>query len=504
MHPLKGFQPLSNISNDMEEQITVRGEPVEPSDLGLKKDGGTRVRFAPSPTGHLHIGGLRSAIFNWLFARHHNGTFLLRIEDTDLERSKQEYTDSILASFAWMGIDWDEPLVIQSQRIERHRQIAQQLLKEKKAYYCNCAPEAVVERLRHKPGYDPDFIRYDSFCATRNLTSGAIRFAISSEIQLVEWNDLIRGHISINRDQLDDFIIVRSDGTPMYNFVVVVDDADMRISHVIRGEEHIANTPKQILLYQACTFKLPEFAHLPMILGPDGSKLSKRDAATGVFEYKQQGYLHQALFNYLVRLGWAHGDQEIFTKDEMINYFSLDHVGKKGAIFDQNKLDWINGVYLRESSDQDLLDLIIKDIYPTLRSDLSTWHDQTILLLINIYKQRAKTLVELVTDIKALYKKPSVFPAHDLTQWITPDAMGYLQELISILSNIQTFDADHITSVLKEWTKSKNIKIVAIAQPLRIALLGKSSGPSVFELMAVIGKHATVERIEHLIQSVEK
>ena len=219
----------------------------------LRKDS-VRVRFAPSPTGHLHIGGLRSAIFNWLFARHHNGSFLLRIEDTDLERSKQEYTDSILASFAWMQIDWDEPLVIQSQRINRHREIAAQLLAEGKAYYCACTQEEVVARLSQVAGFDPQFIKYDGYCKTRKLTAGAIRFAIPESTTTVEWNDLIRGTISIGHDQLDDFIIVRSDGTPMYNFVVVIDDADMRISHVIRGEEHIANTPKQILLYQACNF----------------------------------------------------------------------------------------------------------------------------------------------------------------------------------------------------------------------------------------------------------
>lgn len=463
-----------------------------------------RVRFAPSPTGHLHIGGLRSAIFNWLFARHNNGIFLLRIEDTDLERSKPEYTDSILASFAWMGIDWDEPLVIQSQRINRHREVATQLLAQGKAYYCTCSQEEVIERLSKVPGFDPQFIKYDGYCKTRKLCSGAIRFAIPASATTVEWNDLIRGHISIGHDQLDDFIIIRSDGTPMYNFVVVIDDADMRISHVIRGEEHIANTPKQILLYQACNFALPEFAHLPMILGPDGSKLSKRDAATGVFEYKQQGYLHQALFNYLVRLGWAHGDQEKFTKEEMIKYFSLDQVGKKGAIFDQNKLDWLNGVYIRESADQELFDLILKDICPTLRSDLPTWHDQSILLLINMYKQRAKTLVELVADIKALYKKPTEFQAADIAQWINPDTIGHLKEVHAVLSGMQIFIADQITARLKEWTVQKNIKIVAIAQPLRIALLGKSSGPSVFDLMAVIGKHETLERINHLLQSVEK
>lgn len=461
-----------------------------------------RVRFAPSPTGHLHIGGLRSAIFNWLFARHNKGTFLLRIEDTDLERSKQEYTDSILASFAWMHVDWDEPVVIQSERAARHAEIANMLRAQGKAYLCTCSQEQVIERLSKVPGFDANFIKYDGYCRTKQNKEGALRFAIPDTLKSVDFTDLIRGEISIGTDQLDDFILVRSDGTPMYNFVVVIDDADMRISHVIRGEEHIANTPKQILLYQACNFRLPEFAHLPMILGPDGSKLSKRDAATGVFEYRSMGYLPEALFNYLVRLGWAHGDQEVFTREEMINYFTLDHVGKKGAIFDQQKLDWINGVYMRNKSDQELLDIIIKDVCSTLLSDLPRWNQNTILLLINIYKQRAKTLKELVEDIKALYVEPAAYSPEDIAQWITFSTLQDLQEVVELLKNSSEFTVDSISALLKDFAKSKNMKIVALMQPLRIALIGKSSGPGVFDLMAVLGKHETVARVEKLVEFI--
>lgn len=466
--------------------------------------GEVRVRFAPSPTGHLHIGGLRSAIFNWLFARHNNGKFLLRIEDTDIERSKQEYTDSILASFAWMHIDWDEPVVIQSQRAARHGQIAQQLLAQGKAYFCTCSQEQVIERLSKNPGFDPNFIKYDGYCRNKGNKAGALRFRIPDDIKTVDFDDLIRGHITVGIDQLDDFILVRSDGTPMYNFVVVIDDADMRISHVIRGEEHIANTPKQILLYQACKFILPQFAHLPVILNHDGSKLSKRDAATGVVEYRTMGYIPDALFNYLVRLGWAHGDQEIFTRDETIKYFTLDHVGKKGAIFDQQKLDWINGVYIRALADQELLAIIRKDVCPTILDDLPRWHENTILLLINIYKQRAKTLKELVADIKALYNEPASYSQEDIAQWITPTTLKELEEVAERIKQIEPFLEDAISNSIKEFAKIKNIKIVAIAQPLRIALIGKSSGPGVFDLMAVLGKHETINRIEKLISSINK
>jgi glutamyl-tRNA synthetase len=463
-----------------------------------------RVRFAPSPTGHLHIGGLRSALFNWLFARHNKGVFLLRIEDTDLERSKKEYTDSIMHSFSWMQLTWDEPVVIQSERIARHREVAHQLLEQKKAYFCGCTQEDVIARLSGTAGFDANFIKYDGFCRTKNHSTGAVRFKLPDKVSTVEWHDLIRGHISIGIEQIDDFIIVRSDGTPMYNFVVVVDDADMRISHVIRGEEHIANTPKQILLYHGCHFGVPHFAHLPMILGPDGNKLSKRDAATGVFEYQHKGYLPEALCNYLVRLGWSHGDQEIFTKQEMIDSFSLDHVGKKGAIFDQEKLDWLNGVYIRACADQEIFDLMVRDISPSFATDLPLWHMPTILSLINLYKQRAKTLQELRADIQQLYASPAHFNSEDITKWIAAPTKEHLQRLTQLLHDMSDFNNGALAQFLKEWTTAAGIKMVAIAQPLRIALVGKSSGPGVIELMSILGKHETIRRINFLVKYLEQ
>ncbi len=468
-----------------------------------------RVRFAPSPTGHLHIGGLRAAIFNWLFARHNKGKFLLRIEDTDPERSKQEYTDSIIASLAWAHVDWDEPYIVQSQRIGRHQEVVQTLLAQKKAYYCMCTQADVIERLSGNPNFDANFIKYDGYCwrnqaaVVSSQKPKAIRFRLPETPIAITWDDLVRGPISFGIDQLDDFIIVRSDGTFMYNFVVIIDDADSSISHVIRGEDHISNTPKQILLYHACNFPVPYFAHLPMILGPDGNRLSKRDAATSVFEYKEGGYLPQALFNYLVRLGWSHGDQEIFTQQEMISFFSLDHVGKKGAIFDQTKLDWINGVYMRNTSDQELLDTIIKDVKPSFLTDLPRWHTATVLLLINIYKQRAKTLRELAADIMMLYGTPQTYVPEDIAQWVTRTTADELEGIAAVLRSIEPFGADALSAAVKEWTKNKNIKMVAIAQPLRIALLGKSSGPGVFELMAVLGKQETMNRLASLIRFIQ-
>lgn len=341
-----------------------------------------RVRFAPSPTGNLHIGGLRTTIFNWLFARHNNGKFLIRIEDTDPERSKPEYTESILETFAWMDITSDEPIVIQSERLPEHRRVAEQLIAQAKAYRCFCSQEEVIERHKQKVGADDLFIKYDGKCKNKKVIEGdllrphVIRFALPYKKGAITWLDLIRGEVTFDADQLDDFIIVRSDGMPMYNFVVVIDDAFMKISHVIRGEEHISNTPKQILLYQACGYALPQFAHLSMILGPSGEKLSKRDGAVSVLEYKKMGYLPDALFNYLVRLGWAHGDQEVFTRDELIKFFTLEAVNKKGAIFDPQKLDWMNGVYIRALSDHELLMRIINDVMPDFLERVSHWDEK--------------------------------------------------------------------------------------------------------------------------------
>ena len=301
-----------------------------------------RVRFAPSPTGHLHIGGLRTALFNWLFARHNGGAYLLRIEDTDVSRDKAEYVDSIFGSFAWTGIMPDEQPVIQSTRIAEHQQVIEQLISQKKAYKCYCAPDDHVRRLQAR-GIDTLFVKYDSYCRIRSASPDdthkpyAVRFAIAVGRESVIFDDLIRGRVEIPIDQLDDFVLARSAGGPMYNFVVVVDDAFMRISHIIRAEEHLVNTPKQILLYEACNYPIPQFAHVPLILGPSGDKLSKRDGAVSVLEYRQAGYLPAALINYLARLGWAHGDQEIFSVDELVNCFSLEAIGKKGAIFDPQK-----------------------------------------------------------------------------------------------------------------------------------------------------------------------
>ncbi len=461
-----------------------------------------RVRFAPSPTGYLHIGGLRAALFNWLYARHYGGVFLLRIEDTDLERSRPEYTTSILDSLAWCSLTPDEPTLIQSTRITAHKAIAEQLLTEGKAYTCYCSPEELEQRLGRSET-EESFTKYDKRCKERTPRTGTepyvIRFKVPDTCTHVEFHDLIRGPIRVQADQLDDFIIVRSDGTPTYNFVVVVDDAYMGITHVIRGEDHISNTPKQILLYQACGYALPAFAHLPLILGPDGNKLSKRDAVTAVPEYRAQGFLADALCNYLVRLGWSHGDQEIFTREELIGYFSLDQVGKKGAIFDSKKLEWVNSIYIRQESPEQLLTFIIRDCAPDFITRLNKWEKAQIIFAITLYQERVKTLRELIDEVYRVYQGSHEYTSHLKNTIVTAQAQQLLVELCHALTTITVWDIESISRTIKEVCSTHGVKLPVVAQPLRVALTGVTASPGVFELLYLIGQSEACMRIKRIL-----
>ena len=473
-----------------------------------------RVRFAPSPTGHLHIGSVRAALFNWLFARHNDGVFLVRIEDTDLERSKKEYTDSIIASLDWLRIQPDETIIIQSERMQEHKQIIKELLDQGKAYKCYCTQDDMKERAQ-----DNAFITYDGACrpSSKKLTSSlessvahslrvspdnkpyVVRFKIP-DIKEVAFDDLIRGRIVIDRDQLDDFIIARSDGRPTYNFVVVVDDAHMNITQVIRGEDHISNTPKQILLYQACGYDVPEFAHLPLILGPSGDRLSKRDAATSVLEYKSQGYLPDALINYLVRLGWAHGDQEIFTREELINLFTLKAVGKKGAIFDVQKLQWLNGIYIREMNSKDIIAYIEKEMVPGFSALFPDWSKNQLEAAIVLYKERAPTLGILIEELKLFYNGPQEYNQDDLKRWIGPNSGKYLTQVIALFESTKEIKC---AAALKKLSQDLGIKMVDLMQPIRIALIGKSTGPGVCALLECLDKERRIERIRALYETIQ-
>lgn len=463
-----------------------------------------RVRFAPSPTGHLHIGGLRAALFNWLFAKHNGGKFLIRIEDTDLERSKPEYTDSILASFAWCGIASDEPIVIQSERADHHKRIIDRLVADRKAYRCYCSQQEVTERLGVDSEDPYTAVQYDGTCRNRTPQPDdaskpyVIRFALPTDRTSISFDDLIRGTVTFDRDQFDDFIIARSDGSPMYNFVVIVDDHDMGISHVIRGEDHISNTPKQIFLYEACGYPVPQFAHLPLILAPAGNRLSKRDAATSVLEYKLNGYLPDALLNYLARLGWAHGDQEVFSLDEMISLFTLDAVGKKGSMFDQAKLDWLNGVYIREQDSASLLSYIHEYIDHNFAQHCPDWDEKKMCAVIALYQDRVATLREMMQEIRLLYTGPQEYVTSDIDAWCSADKTELIKTVRDACEQLNEWSKDAVSKEIKALSKTQGVKLVALAQPIRLALIGKTAGPGVFDMAALVGQHETVQRLDRL------
>ena len=461
-----------------------------------------RVRFAPSPTGYLHIGGLRTALFNWLFARHNNGIFLVRIEDTDAQRNKAEYVDALFAALAWAGMESDETILFQSQRLEIYNEHAERLIARGLAYRCSCTDDEIEARVR-VAGDMQEFYHYDGYCKLNRYEGArptAIRFAVQDDAQLLSFDDAIRGTVSVEASQIEDFVIVRSDGLPTYNFAVVIDDAASSITHVIRGEDHVSNTPKQLLLYQAFGYKMPTFAHIPMILGPDGSKLSKRNAAVDVLEYKRAGYLKDALLNYVARLGWAHGDQEIFSMYELISAFTLEAVGKKAAIFDVAKLQWLNGVYMRESTAQNLAHEARECGYP-FESVCTEWSLEQLYKAINLYKDRVKTIRELYDVLFAVYRGPSVYDKADVDAVVRPQ-VDLLGTFIATLEQQNSFDHAHLAVVTKEFCKLHDIKLPSIAQPVRLALTGTLSSPGVFEMLELIGKEESLRRFSRLFATL--
>ena len=467
-----------------------------------------RVRFAPSPTGHPHLGNLRSMLFNWLFARHHGGTFLMRIEDTDVARSKPEYVQSILSAMEWMGISSDEPIVYQMARIKEHQRTAYYLVKRGLAYPCFCEPkdaEHVISDLEHGRGS-----KYPGTCRNKSYTEEdlqrphAIRFALPEELTTLEYNDLVLGKVAVEANQLDDFVIIRRDGTPVYNFCVVVDDIYMRITHVIRGQDHISNTPKQILFYRALGVVPPAFAHMPLILGQGGVKLSKRDAGTSINEYRTQGFLPEALFNYFVRLGWSHGDQEIFTQHEMIEHFTLDSVGKNGAIFDVKKLQWLNSHYIRSTSAARLR-VAINAMDETFLTKLNIlWQEHELDRLLDLYKERSTTLIELVHGIISLAQDTQNFDLNLLAKWQTPEMIPLLKLFMQECINTQVFTGQALMEEAKRICEQQGQKLVTLAQPIRLALTGSIASPGVFELLEILGKERALDRIKRMLFMLEE
>lgn len=467
------------------------------------KNAPIRVRFAPSPTGHLHIGGVRTAIFNWLFAHSTGGTYSLRIEDTDVARSTQEFLDSQLSSLEWTNLLPDQPIVYQMARVREHQAAAQKLLEQGKVYPCFCAPldaDMVIEELEQGVGR-----KYDGTCRNKPFTAQdlaqphALRFRVPDDLDSVSFDDVIRGRITLQADQFDDFVIIRRDGTPTYNFCVVVDDIFMQITQVIRGEDHITNTFKQILFYRALGAQEPQFAHLPLILGPSGNKLSKRDASTSVQEYRTQGFMADALLNYLVRLGWSHGDQEVFTRAEMVKFFKLDDVGKKGAIFDIKKLLWLNGIYIRQSSSEQLLTAIAQMDDQKHTTLCALWQTEQLNALLVQYQQRATTLLELSNDIIALADDPQSLDLQLLEKWKTTNTQPMLEAFMQLLQQCGQPSHDSLLELAKTVCAQHNEKLVNLAQPLRLALTGSLQSPGVFELITILGTDRAIKRIKKLV-----
>lgn len=461
------------------------------------------VRFAPSPTGYLHIGGARTALFNWLFAKHNNGRFLLRIEDTDRARSTEDAIAAILDGIKWLELDWEGEAVSQFEQRDRHAEVAHKLLAEGKAYKCFCSPVELQE-MREKAKEEGRPVRYDGRWRDRDDSEApvgvapVIRLKAPQEGETTQ-QDLVQGPVSIANAQLDDFILLRADGTPTYMLSVVVDDHDMGITHVIRGDDHLTNTFRQIQLYRACGWTLPKFAHIPLIHGPDGAKLSKRHGALGVDAYRDMGYLPEAMRNYLLRLGWGHGDEEFVPTERAIELFDLKDVGRAAARFDFAKLENLNGQYMRQADDQRLVDLIAPALEKSLGRNLGTDERARLRAGMPGLKERAKTLVQLA-DSAWFYVREDLPEMDEKAQKIlSEDARRMLAELSDELTSCASFDKESLEALFKDFAERKEMKLGKVAQPVRAALTGTSVSPSIFEAAAILGKEKVQERLEAVL-----
>ncbi len=469
-------------------------------------------RFAPSPTGFLHVGGARTAIFNWILSRNFGGKFLLRIEDTDKNRSSQASIEQIFNSLQWLGIDWDGPPVYQSRQQSRHNKVAQELLARDKVYRCFCTPESLKEE-RQRAQVEKKAFLYDGRC--RHLASDRIQeniktgmpFALRLKIDKGEtvFNDLIRGKITVNHNELDEFVIVRSDGTPVYHLAVVVDDYDMEVTHIIRGDDHLPNTPKQILIYQALGWKLPFYAHLPLVHGFDGARLSKRHGATSVDEFREKGYLSEALFNYLCLLGWSPGgDREIISRDEIISLFSLEQVNKKNAVFDEKKLKWMNGKLFSQWSTANLIELL-QPMMNRTEWDLISNNRNSFEHLISLVKTRAQTLPEIIGAIQFYFGDPAHYEEKGVNKYFRDEnAIDSLKRIGNALKDTIVFGADNLEEITRNLAESMSIKAGDIIHPLRLALTGQTVSPGIFDVMQILGKEVVLRRINTAIDFIGK
>ncbi len=472
------------------------------------------VRFAPSPTGYLHIGGARTAIFNWLFARQQNGRFILRIEDTDRERSGTEMVQAIFEGLRWLGLDWDGDPVFQSQRLDIYRDYANRLLREGKAFRCFCSAEKIM-RQREQAVRQKITFRYDGTC--RNLSEEEIQqrlernepFTIRFRLPEgdVQFHDMLHGTITVEQEVLDDFIILRSDGTPTYHLAVVVDDYEMGITHVIRGDDHLSNTPKQVLLYEAFGWQVPQFLHVPLIHGPDRRRLSKRHGATSVQEYRDRGYLPEAIFNYLALLGWSPGtDEEIFTREELIERFSLDGLSKSSAIFDEQKLLWMNAQHLYRLSSAELFDRVVPFLAKAGlagEAELQQRRDYVENIL-ELLKPRAKRLTDFADQMHYFFYEPEAYDEKGMKKhWKGLETAERLDMLRSRLAGLENWTEAEIEAVVRDLAEELQISAAKLIHPTRLAISGRTATPGLFEVMALLGQDVVLQRMKKAVEIIK-
>ncbi|MFW6052826.1 MAG: glutamate--tRNA ligase [Desulfosalsimonas sp.] len=458
------------------------------------------TRFPPSPTGYLHIGGARTALFNWLYARGRGGRFILRFEDTDVERSTRQYVDSILDALEWLGIDWDEGPYYQSARLDIYHQYIQQLIDSGHAYYCTCSKEK-VEAMRQEASSQGLKPGYDGTCRDKNLLpqSGAVVRFKSPLAGNTIVEDKIRGNIVFPNTEIDDFIIQRADGMPIYNLAVVVDDITMGVNTIIRGDDHISNTPKQILLYRALGEQVPDYAHVPMVLGHDKARLSKRHGAMSVTAYREMGYYPDALLNYLVRLGWSHGDQEFFTRDELTEKFDLEHIGRSAGVFNPEKLLALNAEHIRNTPEKDLAPHLIPFL---AERGIEAEADDYLHRVIKTLQPRSKTLVEMADGAVFYFKAPEDYEEKGIKKLFKPEIIEPLKQLAKELEAVEPFEEKQLEAAFMKVMETHDLKFGKIAQPLRLALTGKTASPGIFEMIEVLGRKETIARINRAVSFI--
>ncbi len=461
-----------------------------------------RTRFAPSPTGYLHVGGARTALFSWLYARRHGGTFVLRIEDTDLERSTAESVNAILEGMTWLGLEYDEGPFYQTERFDRYNNVIQKLMDDGLAYRCNCSKER-IDNLREEAMKRKGKPRYDGHCRHKEISPDephVIRFR-NPDHGVVVVDDMVRGRVLFNNEELDDLIIRRTDGSPTYNLTVVVDDRDMEITHVIRGDDHLNNTPRQINILRALGHEPPCYGHLPMILGDDGARLSKRHGAVGVMQYREQGFLPEALLNYLVRLGWSHGDQEIFSLDEMISLFDIGDVNKSASAFNTEKLAWLNQHYIKVDSPLRIAHLLSPHMG---KLGIDPINGPNLVEVAKVQQERAKTLVEMADISVFFYKDFEQFDEQAAKKNLRPVAREGLEKMREALDALEDWTPEALHQSVVDVSEALGLKMGKVAQPLRVAIAGRAASPGIDVTLYLVGREACLRRIDMALEFIRQ